>query len=458
MSDPLPTPPKNQLTPQPQNVVEAQPVQFVPYDENLLERARTQWQFGDWQSLAAIERDTLQHHPDRAKLALLAAAGRLQTGRDAEARQLIRLALDWGISKSLVSRILIAGVHNSLGRAAAIVNQQNRALRHFEGAIRVGMRGGDARLITQARTGEQLRQLGLFSPEGYLKVGVGGTAFSPTKLPPLSKSIETLSDAVKQQYARLTEQITRQSAELIEVRKHLEKTVKQEILNATQQFEAFLDIQRFFNNGEQLPPMHGWRVRPDFACYLIELLTKNEYQLILEFGSGTSTVLMAKALARLNRVGVNQAPTQVAFEHLEEYHAQTLSDLQSAHLADSVQLVLAPLEPYQAPNGNTYAYYNCHQQLAELANRLPSAPAKILIVVDGPPGNTGKHARYPALPAVLTYFKKHKIDILLDDYFRDDEKEVVKMWEKDFERSGYEIRAQVIQMEKGACFISGRPK
>ncbi len=43
----------------------------VPYDENLLERARTQWQFGDWASLMKLERDTLQHHPDRAKLALL---------------------------------------------------------------------------------------------------------------------------------------------------------------------------------------------------------------------------------------------------------------------------------------------------------------------------------------------------------------------------------------------------
>ena len=30
----------------------------VPYDENLLERSRTQWQIGDWESLAKLERDT----------------------------------------------------------------------------------------------------------------------------------------------------------------------------------------------------------------------------------------------------------------------------------------------------------------------------------------------------------------------------------------------------------------
>src|SRR5688572_14264161 len=71
----------------------------VPYDENLLERARTQWQFGDWESLARLERDALEHHPDRAKLALLAAAGKLQTNNPGAARQLVQLARDWGCGK-----------------------------------------------------------------------------------------------------------------------------------------------------------------------------------------------------------------------------------------------------------------------------------------------------------------------------------------------------------------------
>lgn len=146
-------------------IIEAQPAQtLVPYDENLLERALTQWQFGDWQSLAQLDRDTLQHHPDRVKLALLAAAGRLQTGNDAEARQFIRLSKDWGVSKKLVSQILIAGVHNSLGRAAAICNQQNRALQHFGSAIGIGSPGSDYRLLTQARINEQFTQLGLLLP------------------------------------------------------------------------------------------------------------------------------------------------------------------------------------------------------------------------------------------------------------------------------------------------------
>jgi hypothetical protein len=142
----------------------------VPYDKNLLERARTQWQFGDWESLAALDRNTLQHHPDRAKLALLAAAGNLQVNNVGTAKQFIRLAQDWGCSKKLVSQILIAGVHNSLGRAAAVAGQQTRALKHFESAISVGTPGSNVKLRSQARMGEQLQQVRLLRGNATLDV------------------------------------------------------------------------------------------------------------------------------------------------------------------------------------------------------------------------------------------------------------------------------------------------
>jgi cephalosporin hydroxylase len=173
------SPAKQRVVVQPVTVLEAQPEQtLVPYDENLLERARTQWQFGDWESLAQLDRDTLQHHPDRAKLALLAAAGQLQTDNANQARQFIRLAQDWGISKKLLTQILAAGVHNSLGRAAAVAGNQQRALKHFENAIVVGTPGSDVRLLAQARIGEQLNQLGRLGGIPLVKVDVGGTALN----------------------------------------------------------------------------------------------------------------------------------------------------------------------------------------------------------------------------------------------------------------------------------------
>ncbi len=134
---------------------------LVTYDKKLLERGRTQWQFGDWESLAKLKGETLEHHPDRATLALLAAAGHLQKGDIQAARQFASLAQDWGCSKKLISQILISGVYNSLGRAAAISGKAQSAVRNFESSIQVGAADCEVRLLTQARVHQQLTQLGL---------------------------------------------------------------------------------------------------------------------------------------------------------------------------------------------------------------------------------------------------------------------------------------------------------
>lgn len=425
----------------------------VAYDENLLERSRTQWQFGDWASLAKLERSTLQHHPDRAKLALLAAAGHQQLGNLPAVRQFTQLALDWGCGKKLASQLLIAGVHNTLGRAAGLDHGQERALQHFERAISVAMPGADQRLLARVRAGEEFAQLGLPAPLEVLPAGRAGS--TRMQMPALGGAMQAVAEQLQKQNAELSQQLSKQGDDLIKVRKDLESAVKKEISNATQQLEAYLGVQSFLNHGERIPGMHGWPISPDFALYLIELIDSNDYDLIIEFGSGTSTVVMAKALARIApRRHQKAKPLQVAFEHLEQYHAQTQANLQQAGLADAVQLVLAPLEPYRAPNGNTYPYYSCHAALADLASQLPVEQPKVLVMVDGPPASTGKHARYPAVPAVLAHFQHARLDILLDDYIRDDEKEIAQLWLKDIDALGLSHQMTTQKMEKDACLIS----
>lgn len=432
------------------DAVQDSTAQLVPYDENLLERSSEQWQFGDWQSLAALQRDTLQHHPDRAKLALLAAGAQQQLGNMMTARQFTRLAQDWGCSKKMISQVLIAGVHNTLGRATAITGRSQQTLAHFQNAVKIAAPGADSRLLAQVRVREELRQLGLPALEAQKKPG------SSAMRPAASKdAVQQLSEYLQKQHATLSEQIRQQNAEMNKLRQSLERTVKSEMLNAAQQLEAFMGVRNFINHGERLSGMHGWPISPDFALYLIELIDGNDYDLILEFGSGTSTVIIAKTLARIARHNHGKPATvQVAFEHLGQYHAKTHANLQQTGLLDAVQVVLAPLTPYQEPNGNTYSYYSCHATLEMLAKTLSVANLKILMVVDGPPASTGKHARYPAVLAVLEQFSDAWIDILLDDYNHEANKEIVEAWLEDITATGLKGQTIYRKMEKDTYLIS----
>lgn len=161
LSEVIPAFPRKQSKTMDLCAIESKPVAslVVPYDENLLERSRTQWQFGDWQSLSQLDREAIQHHPDRAKLALLSAAAHQQTGDMTSARQLTRLAREWGCNKKLISQILIAGVHNTLGKASAIAGKQQQAFDHFKSSITMVNSGSDLRLLTQASVQSQLEKI-----------------------------------------------------------------------------------------------------------------------------------------------------------------------------------------------------------------------------------------------------------------------------------------------------------
>jgi len=128
------------------------------YDENLLDCCITQWKFGDWQSLVKISKEQLEHHPEREKLAILVAAGHFQIGSIEVAKEFSQTAIAWGCSQRLVSQILVAGVHNSLGRAAILSQEPNRAFSHFKEAITIGAPKSEVTLFVQARAAEQTRQ------------------------------------------------------------------------------------------------------------------------------------------------------------------------------------------------------------------------------------------------------------------------------------------------------------
>lgn len=132
----------------------------VPYDESLPDAARTQWQFGDWVSLAALDVARIQHHPERARLALLAAAGRFQCADLNEAHRYLRLAQDWGANPELIVQVLISGAHNTLGRVRATLGHREKARQHFADAVRLSGVSGDLRLLTCIREEWQTKDRG----------------------------------------------------------------------------------------------------------------------------------------------------------------------------------------------------------------------------------------------------------------------------------------------------------
>jgi hypothetical protein len=402
--------------------------------------------------LAEYGVDDVTLHPQRASLALMIAAAHQALGQSAQTRLFVDLARQWGCEPQLIARTLIAGVHNTLGRAiAAAGKQRNRARQHFAEAMEAGggFRSGELRL--QGRVRHQLSSMHLESDVPGLLEGVEDSTPTVSEAPsPARELVDALRRSSELTLVRLKEQ----GRQLTSIRRASEGTVSKEASNTVRQLEAHANLLRYLNDGQLMPELHGWPVSPDFAVLLIDLVESNDYDLVIEFGSGTSTLLIAIALARAAKRRNRSSPAvQLAFEHLEAFHQQTRSRLERAGVADAVQLELAPLHPWTSAQGTTYAFYACREPLAAIVRAVHGTAARALVLVDGPPAATGTHARYPALPIVLSSLPGIGMDVLLDDYARPEEQEVSKMWLADLEAAGRRASMSAPPTEKGACLL-----
>jgi predicted O-methyltransferase YrrM len=272
-------------------------------------------------------------------------------------------------------------------------------------------------------------------------------------------SLETALAALLKQQAE--QQSKQQTDELLRVRRYLENLIKSNSANTTRQVQSFIGMQEYLATGS-LPAFnsqsHSWPVSSDFALFLMQRVVLEQYDLIVEFGSGMSTVLLAKTLATAAERTGNKPPRFVSFDHLERYYNQTKDHLDQAGLGESVDLVLAPLAEWKGLDGAAQDYYDCRKKLNELARSKSPVFKRILVIVDGPPASTGPQARYPAGPIIADSFPKAHIDFVLDDYIREDEKETAQRWLSELKLTEVPGALTEYKFEKDACLITVHPK
>lgn len=157
----------------------------------------------------------------------------------------------------------------------------------------------------------------------------------------------------------------------------------------------------------------GWSIDTFFARWLIQHLLEKRPKCIVELGSGSSTILIARTL---NLLGVNDV-IHIAVDHEEKYLGLTRDIAVLNGVADQVHFLHCPLERHERLEQQWYA------GLAEKLNDL-----KIdLLIIDGPPGWLQPMSRLPAMSTLMPIMNK-SCTIVVDDANRPDEQAIAKQW------------------------------
>ena len=149
---------------------------------------------------------------------------------------------------------------------------------------------------------------------------------------------------------------------------------------------------------------------------------------VVELGSGTSTVLLARLLRQLWPDGGYR---QVAVEHDAAWADWVTGQRAREGLTEGTSVVLAPLVPH-ARAADGLLWYDDDDDVRRGLDEALRGLLVDLLVVDGPPADTAEKvlARYPALPVLLERLAPDAT-VVLDDVERPGEQEVLRRWESE---------------------------
>ncbi len=201
--------------------------------------------------------------------------------------------------------------------------------------------------------------------------------------------------------------------------------------------QAMINLFDMVHVTAAVPAMSHWAASPDLVLWTVDTFLKDKPGLVVECGSGVSTLFLALAA---KQYGV---PTRiVALEHDRTYARRTREMLAHHGVAEFAEVRHAPLARTHLEDHETPWYDE---------TVLSDLKGIGLLLVDGPPARTGPAARFPAIP-ILKDDLAETCTILVDDLVRAEDREVSERWRPELPDFSYEILA----LHKGAAVLRRR--
>jgi predicted O-methyltransferase YrrM len=203
---------------------------------------------------------------------------------------------------------------------------------------------------------------------------------------------------------------------------------KKRSLVAYRQTEAFIQLTQLLDFKAPIPGTRSWAASPDLLLTISEIVKKYRPGLVVELGSGVSTLIASKSGAR----------KIISIDNSEEFGGKTVALLKE-HKVRGAEIRIAALQPYA--NGSTWYDTSAIKDLKKID----------LLIIDGPPGSKNPEARYPA----LAEFKEKlsaKAVIVIDDVHREGERKLAE----DFAKAMPNHQLVILDHEKGTAVISPR--
>jgi predicted O-methyltransferase YrrM len=218
---------------------------------------------------------------------------------------------------------------------------------------------------------------------------------------------------------------------------NIKKNSSRQFRQLFRQMQLLQALQQDLDFPKSLPPAGGKAGSPDFLKTLADYVLAAKPDMVVECGSGVSTVVVARCL-QLNGRG-----RMFSLEHMPQFAEQTRAQLKRQNLSEWASVLEAPLDKYSF-SGQDYIWYR--------ADEIPEGAIDLLIV-DGPPARTGRTPRYPAGPMLFNRLSPRGV-IFIDDAARPEELATIKRWQAEFANLSFDTN--IDEFQKGISVAKHR--
>ena len=184
------------------------------------------------------------------------------------------------------------------------------------------------------------------------------------------------------------------------------KELKAEVWQSFRQSEAMQQLLSLLKFSAPVPPTRSWAASPDLLLTLAQLVRTHNPKLVVELGSGVSTLVVAKAGAK----------KVISIDNSAEFAGKTREVLKE-HKVRGVDIRVAELKAHIS--GVDWYDTNIIKDLKRID----------LLIVDGPPGSKNPQARMPARAEFIAKLSPKAI-IVIDDVNRDGERKLAEAFAK----------------------------
>jgi hypothetical protein len=162
-------------------------------------------------------------------------------------------------------------------------------------------------------------------------------------------------------------------------------------------------------------PLTQWSISPVGICHILNYITINQPRVIVEFGSGVSTIYISKLLKQ-NNLDIKF----ISVDHDENWIRIVKRWTESENILDRVQFLHSPLSEELTYKGSRIKWYN-----QDVLNKNLQKDSVEFLVIDAPPGDY-PYSRAGAFLYFQDQISKASVNYFLDDAYRKEETEIVK--------------------------------